>query len=95
VALWKRGAITAATIRVTTAQSRIYGESGLRDAIAKGLSRERAAEHERRMDQLRKRVQGLVDASETEASLTRSVDEILSELNRDIATLLHPAPDQG
>lgn len=95
VALWKSGAITAATIRVTTAQSRIYGESGLRDAIAKGLRRERAEEHERRMDQLRKRVQGLVDASDTEASLTRAVDEIVGELNRDVAALLHPAPTKG
>lgn len=95
VALWKSGATTAATIRVTTAQSRIYGESGLRDAIAKGLSRERAADHEQRMDRLRKRVQGLVDGSDTETSLTRAVDEIVGELNRDVGTLLHPAPDRG
>jgi plastocyanin len=91
VTLWKDGAITAATIRVTTAQSRLYGESGLRDAIAKRVSRERADEHERRLDHFRKRIQGLIDASDTEASLTRAADEIVNELRSDADRLSRPA----
>jgi plastocyanin len=90
VALWKDGAITAATIRVTTTQSRLYGESGLRDAIAKRVSPERADEHERRLDHFRKRIQGLTDGSDTEASLTRAADEIVNELRRDADRLSRP-----
>jgi hypothetical protein len=95
VALWKSGAVTAATIRASTAQSRLFGESGLRDALAKRVSADRLAEHERRMDQFRKRIQGLADAQDTETSLTRSVDEIVGELTRDVRALLQPAPDRG
>lgn len=83
VALWKNGAITAATIRATAAQSRLYGESGLRDAVAKRISPERAADHERRLDQFRKRIQGLTDATDTESTLTRAADEIANELRLD------------
>jgi plastocyanin len=83
VALWKDDAITAATIRATSAQSRLYGESGFRDAVAKRISPERAADHERRLDEFRKRIQGLTDASDTEASLTRTADEIVGEFRKD------------
>jgi plastocyanin len=91
VALWKDGAVTAATIRVTTTQSRHYGESGLRDAIATRISRIRADEHERRLDQFRKRIQGLINASDTEANLTRAANEIVNELQRDTERLFQPA----
>jgi plastocyanin len=90
VALWKDGAITAATIRATSAQSRLYGESGFRDAVAKRISPERAADHERRLDQFRKRIQGLTDATETEASLTRAADEIVNEFQKDADRLSRP-----
>ncbi len=91
VALWEDGAITAATIRATTTQSRLYGESGLRDAIATRVSRERADEHERRLDHFRKRIQGLTDTSDTKAGLTRTADEIVKALLRDTERLNHPA----
>jgi plastocyanin len=90
VALWKDGAITAATIRATSAQSRLYGESGFRDAVAKQISPERAADHERRLDQFRKRIQGLTDASDTESTLTRAADEIVREFRQDADRLSRP-----
>jgi hypothetical protein len=70
-----------------SAQSRLYGESGLRDAIAKLLGRDHAAEHERRLDALRKHIQGIGSEPATEASLTREAAALVDALMKDAEKL--------
>ncbi|MEW6681413.1 MAG: plastocyanin/azurin family copper-binding protein [Nitrospirota bacterium] len=84
---WKNGSITAATSRVMSVQSRLYNESGLRDAIAEVLGKARAAEHERRLDALRKQIQGIGTASATEAVLEREAASLVAGLMRDAEKL--------
>jgi hypothetical protein len=80
---WKNGSITAATARVMSVQSRLYGESGLRDAIAQTFGKTRATEHEHRLDALRKRIQGIGTVPGTEAVLEREAAALVAELMKD------------
>jgi plastocyanin len=83
VALWKNGSVTAATAKVMSAHSRLYGESGLREAITQRLGRARADEHEQRLDRFRKRIQGIGEGKTTEALLQKEADRIVNDLMRD------------
>jgi plastocyanin len=84
---WKNGSITAATSRVMSVQSRLYAESGLRDAVAKVFGKDRAADHERRLDALRKQIQGIGTAPATEAVLEREATALVTGLRRDAEEL--------
>lgn len=87
---WKNGSRTAATSRVMSVQSRLYGESGLRDAIAKVFGKDRAAEHERRLDTLRKNIQGIGKDPTTEAGLKHEVATLIGGLMKDAKRLPGP-----
>ncbi len=80
---WKNGSLTAATSRVMSVQSRLYAESGLRDAVAKTFGKDRAAEHERRLDALRKRIQGIGTETTTESMLKTDAAALVEGLMRD------------
>jgi len=84
---WKNGGTTAATSKVMSIQSRLYGESGLRDAIAENFGKDRAAEHERRLDTLRKRIQGMGTEPTTEANLRDDAAALVDGLMRDARKL--------
>ncbi|HEY5593993.1 MAG TPA: carboxypeptidase regulatory-like domain-containing protein [Nitrospiria bacterium] len=84
IALWKNGGTTPAAVKVMSAQSRLYGETGLRKAIAQSAGRSRADEHERRMDALRKQIQGISGGNATESTLSQAAQEIIQELTRDV-----------
>jgi hypothetical protein len=84
---WKNGSITAATSRVMSVQSRLYAESGLRDAVAKVFGQDRAADHERRLDALRKQIQGLGTETTTAAMLKNDAAVLVEGLMRDADTL--------
>jgi plastocyanin len=84
---WKNGSFTAAAARVMSAQSRLYGESGLRDAITKVLGKDRAAEHERRLDALRKGVQGIGSEPATEVILKKDAAALVGALMEDAEKL--------
>jgi plastocyanin len=84
VALWKKGSFTPATAKVMSTQSGLYGETGLKGAITEHLGKDRAEEHDRRMDGLRKRIQGIGEAPVTESELRRLVSEIIEGLMQDL-----------
>jgi plastocyanin len=84
---WKNGSITAATSKVMSVQSRLYGESGLRDAIAENFGKNRATEHERGLDALRKRIQGIGTEPTTAASLRDHAAALVDGLMRDARKL--------
>lgn len=83
ISRWKNGNVTAATSKVMSVQSRLYGESGLRDAIAEILGKDQAAEHERRLDALRKRIQGIGTETTTEAMLKNDAAVLVDGLMKD------------
>ena len=88
VDLWKHGGVTPAAAKVMSVQSRLYSESGLRQAIAEGLGKKQAEEHERRLDTLRKRIQGVQETEPlTEAMLRNEVVTITAKLRRDVEQL--------
>ena len=90
IALWKRGSITAATAKVMNTHSRLYGESGLREAISQISGKVRAAEHERRLDALRKRIQGIGAETTTESILKDEVAALVAGLMRDTEKMTAP-----
>jgi plastocyanin len=84
IVLWKKGSGTAATTTVMSTNSKFYGESGLREAIARILGADRALEHERRFDALRKQVQGIGGTEPTtEAVLRRDTGRLIDGLTAD------------
>ena len=83
IALWKKGSITAATAKVMNTHSRLYGESGLQEAISQTSGKARAAEHERRLDALRKRIQGIGTETPTESNLREEAAALVAGLMRD------------
>ena len=83
ITLWKRGSITAATAKVMNTHSRLYGESGLREAISQVSGKVRAAEHERRLDALRKRIQEIGAETTTESILKEEAAALVIGLMRD------------
>lgn len=91
IALWKNGSMTAATSRVMNTHSRLYGESGLREAITQVFGKTRAEEHERRFDALRKQIQGIGGTEPaTEAALRRETNRLIDELTADVKKLTAP-----
>jgi plastocyanin len=84
---WKNGNGTAAATRVMSAQSRLYGESGLRNAVAKLLGTDRAAEHDRGLDAFRKRVQGIGAEPATEKVLRKDAGTLVGALMKDAEQL--------
>ena len=90
VDLWKDGSITPATAKVMSAQSRLYGESGLRNAIAERLGKTRADEHEQQLDAFRKRIQGIGDEETTEAGLRREATGLIDGLTADVHKMTGP-----
>jgi plastocyanin len=91
ITLWKKGSGTAATTTVMSTNSKFYGESGLREAIVRILGADRALEHERRFDALRKRVQGIGGTEPTtEAALRRAAGLLIEGLTADARKLAAP-----
>jgi plastocyanin len=85
IASWKKGNRTAATSTVMSSVSRLYGESGLRNAIAEQLGKTRADEHERRFDLIRKQVQGVGGTEPvTETALRREETLLIDGLTADV-----------
>ena len=90
VDLWKKGAITPATAKVMSAQSRLYGESGLRNAIAERLGKTRADVHERHLDAFRKRIQGIGGEETSEAVLRQEASLLINGLTADVNKITAP-----
>ena len=90
VDLWKDGSVTPATAKVMSAQSRLYAESGLRNAIAERLGNSRADEHERRLDTFRKRIQGIGGEETSEAVLRQEASLLINGLTADIKKITAP-----
>jgi len=90
VDLWKKGAVTPATAKVMSAQSRLYAESGLRNAIAERLGKTRADEHEQQLDAFRKRIQGIGGEETSEAVLRQEASLLIDELTADVKKITAP-----
>ena len=73
-----------------TIQSSLYGESGLRDAITRSFGKDRATAHERRLDILRKRIQGIGPETITESMLKNDTAALVVDLMKDVEKV--PAP---
>ena len=79
---WKEGKKTRALTLVMTTHSRIYGESGLRNAISQKLGKGRAEAYDDQFNSLVKEVQG--DDPTTEAAMRSGKERLLSDLKRDL-----------
>ncbi|HUK57120.1 MAG TPA: hypothetical protein VLY20_10725 [Nitrospiria bacterium] len=91
ILLWRNGNSTAATSTVMSANSKYYGESGLREKIAQVFGADRALEHERRLDDFRKGVQGIGGPKPvTEAVLRQQVRALVEELTADVRKIAAP-----
>lgn len=86
ISLWKDGKSTPATSKVMRTQSRLYGESGLREAIDQRLGKASAAVHEHRIDSFRKHIQG-IGGDATETALQSNLREIVNALQQDAERL--------
>jgi plastocyanin len=88
---WKNGNRTAATSTVMSAQSKLYGESGLRDKIAQSIGPDRALEYERGFDGIRKGVQGVGGTEPvTEAALRQEASLLIEGLTADVKKMTAP-----
>jgi plastocyanin len=85
IADWKEGKKTVALTGIMTTYSRLYGQSGLRNAIVQKLGKAEGAGHEKRFDAMIKQVQG--EGPEGEAALKREKDLLLSDLNKSVQRL--------
>ena len=82
---WKEGKKTVALTGIMTTYSRLYGQSGLRNAIVQKLGKAEGAGHEKRFNAMIKQVQG--EGPEGEAALKREKDLLLSDLNKSVQRL--------
>ncbi|MBI1819478.1 MAG: hypothetical protein HY202_01005 [Nitrospirae bacterium] len=85
IADWKEGRKTVALTGIMTTYSRLYGQSGLRNAIVQKLGKAEGAWHEKRFNAMIKQVQG--EGPEREAALKREKDSLLSDLNKSVQRL--------
>lgn len=91
ISSWKKGNRTSATSTVMSAQSKLYGESGLRDKIAQTIGPDRALEQERRLDWIRKQVQGVGGTEPvTEEALRREASLLIDGLTEDVKKITAP-----
>lgn len=82
IAKWKEGKKTGALTKVMTTHSRIYGESGLRNAISQKLGKSQAEAHDARFSALVKQIQKEGPSAET--AIRSEEEKLLSDLKRDI-----------
>jgi len=88
IAIWKKGNRTAATMTVMSAQSKLYGESGLREKITQTIGADHAEDLERRFDAIRKQVQGIGGTEAvTEAGLREDAGALIDRLTADAGKL--------
>jgi plastocyanin len=81
VTTWKEGKKAGALTKVMTTHSRIYGESGLRNAISQKLGNPRAEAHDVRFNALVKQVQ---KDQAVESAIQSEKEKLLSGLKEDI-----------
>lgn len=79
---WKEGKRAGALTKVMTTHSRVYGETGLRNAISQKLGKNQAEAYDTRFNELVKQVQK--DGPAVEAALRSEKEKLLSELKKDI-----------
>ena len=79
---WKEGKKTGALTKVMTTHSRIYGESGLRNAVAQKLGDRQAEAHDGRFNALLKQVQKEDRAAEP--AIQSEKEKLLTGLKEDI-----------
>lgn len=84
---WQGGSPTGATIKVMTTLSKLYGQSGLRVAIQERIGPERAIEHERRFDAIRKKMQRMPAEKASEKVVGQDIDRLLDDLMADALRL--------
>jgi plastocyanin len=82
IAKWKEGKKAGALTKVMTTHSRVYGESGLRNAISQKLGKSQAEAHDAQFNALVKQVQK--EGPTAEASIRSEKEKLLSELKKDI-----------
>jgi len=87
---WKKGARTGATTKAMTAYSRLYVESGLRDAIAARLGKAQAEAHDRRFNALIKGLQREGASPENEGALREEKEALLAGLRKNVRALHSP-----
>jgi len=83
LARWKKKRMTSAATKVMTARSRLYRETGLRNAIVKTLGEARAVEHEEQLDKIRKLVQGIIKDSVNTSVIKKEIDLLMTGLSQD------------
>ncbi|HEY5649780.1 MAG TPA: hypothetical protein VLB09_07295 [Nitrospiria bacterium] len=94
VSLWEKGKKTAATRRIMSALSKLYGESGFKKAIEDFYDADRAAGYEKRFDSIRKQVQGLAAKTPTEAGLRQEAEHLTRDLLSDAEEMTKDLPRQ-
>jgi plastocyanin len=85
IADWKEGKKTVALTGIMITYSRLYGQSGLRNAIVQKLGMAEGTGYETQFNTLMKQVQG--EGPEGEAALIREKNSLLSDLNRSVQQL--------
>lgn len=83
---WDKKQHTSAATMVMRTQSALYQESGLRNAIAKGLGEPRALHLEQRFDEIRKSVQGFKKGLDA-PGLKQAIHALVSDLKKDAEVL--------
>ncbi len=79
---WKEGKKTGALTKVMTTHSRVYGESGLRNAVSQKLGKRQAEAHDAQFNALAKQIQK--DGPPAEAAIRFEKEKLLSGLKEDI-----------
>ncbi len=84
---WKKKSMTSAATKVMKIQSRLYVASGLRKAISGLLGRERAMEHDRNLDKIRKMVHGISKEAQSESIIRSEIQALLKALKGDVTKI--------
>jgi plastocyanin len=82
---WKEGKKTVALTGIMTTYSRLYGQSGLRNAIVQKLGKAEGAGNEKRFNAMIKQVQG--EGPEGETALNKEKEALLSDLKKTVQRL--------
>ncbi len=81
---WKKGSKTGATSKVMSIQSRLYEESGLKNALLQAHGKGKVKGYDIQLDQIRRDVQGISDRPISESELLSKIETLISGLSEDI-----------
>ncbi len=81
---WKNKRMTSAAAKVMLVQAKFYVTSGLQEAITEELGMERAMEHDRIIDVIRKMVHGIDKEGQKESIIKLEIKTLMKGLKEDL-----------